>query len=152
MPSFGLSRSRVWSAFPVAAVFAPFVLAVRMSLLYRDVWCMLRSVAALTLCRSWCEGRVKACIWSRSSSGMVHHGGRRVACLGPVERAGGGVVGLAVYMTQKGGRGAIAPMSTRNVCSLGSLSKSVTASLAAASARSLPLMCVCALSFLMVVE
>ncbi len=83
---------------------------------------------------------------------MVHHGGRRVACLGPVESAGVGVVDLAVYMTQKGGRGAIAPMSTRNVCSIDSVSKSVTSSLAAASARSLPLMCVCALIFLMVVE
>jgi hypothetical protein len=75
-----------------------------------------------------------------------------VACLGPVESAGGGVVGLDVYMTHKGGPGAIAPMSTRNVCSLGRVSKSVTASLAAASARSLPLMCVCALIFFMVVE
>ncbi len=75
-----------------------------------------------------------------------------VACLSPVEIAGSGVVGLAVYMTQKGGRGAIAPMSTRNVCSLGSVSKSLTASLAVASARSLPLMCVCALIFMMVVE
>ncbi len=82
---------------------------------------------------------------------MVHHGGRRVACLGPVESAGGGVVGLAVYMTHKGGRGAMAPMSTRNVCAVGRVSKSATASLAAASARTLPLMCVCALIFLMVV-
>ena len=152
MPSFGVSRSRVCSAYPVAAECAPFVLACRMSLLYRDVWCMHRSVAALTFCRCWCDGRVKACIWSRSFSGIVHHGWRRVACLGPVESAGGGIVGLVGYMTQKGGRGAIAPMSTRNVCSLGSVSKSVTASLAVASARSLPLMCVCALIFLMVVE
>ena len=93
MPSFGLSRSRVWSTFLVFAVCAPFVLACRMSLLYRDVWCIQRSVAALTFCRNWCEGRVKACIWSLSFSGMVHHGGRRVACLGPVESSGGGVVG-----------------------------------------------------------
>ncbi len=115
VPSFGLTRSRVCNAFPEADVCAPFVLAFRMSLMYREVWCMQRNVAALTFCRSWCDGRVKACILSRSSSGMVHHGGRRVACLGPVESASGGVVGLAVYMTQKGGRGAIAPMSTRNV-------------------------------------
>ncbi len=83
----------------MAVVCAPFVLACSMSLLYREVWCMHRSVAALTFCRSWCDGRVKACIWSRSASGMFHHGGRRVACLGPVESAGVGVVGLAVYMT-----------------------------------------------------
>ena len=93
MPSVGFSLSRVWSAFPVFAVCAPFVLACRMSLLYRDVWCILRSVAALTFCRNWCEGRVKAYIWSLSFSGMVHHGGRRVACLDPVESSGGGVVG-----------------------------------------------------------
>ena len=89
---------------------------------------------------------MKAYMQSLSSSGMVHHGGRRVACLGPVESAGGGVVGLAVYMTQKGGRGAVAPMSTRIVCAGGSLSKSVTASFAAASARSLPRMFVWARS------
>ncbi len=33
-----------------------------------------------------------------------------MACLGPVARAGVGVVGSAVYMTQNGDRGAIAPI------------------------------------------
>ncbi len=79
---------------------------------------------------------MKACICSRSATGIVHHGGRRVEFLGPVARTVVVVVGLAVYMTQKGGRGAVAPMPTRIVCASGSLSKSVTASLAAASARS----------------
>ncbi len=87
---------------------------------------------------------MNACICRRSASGTVHHGGRRVEFLGPVASAGVGVVGLAVYMTHNGGRGAVAPISTRRVCSGGSLSKSVTASLAAVSTRSLPLICVCA--------
>ena len=113
---------------------------------------MLRSVAALTFCLSCCDGRVNACIWRRFASGIVHHGGRRVACRGPVERAGVGVGGSAVYMTQNGGRGAIAPISTRCVWSEGRVSKFVTASLAAASARSLPRMLVCALIFRRVVE
>ena len=73
---------------------------------------MLRRVAALPFCLNCCEGRVKACICKRSASGTVHHEGRRVACLGPVARAGMGVGGLAVYMTQNGGLGAIAPIST----------------------------------------
>ena len=83
---------------------------------------------------------MKTCIWRRSSSGIVYHGGKRVACRGLVAWAGGGVCGLVVYMTQNGGRGAIAPTSSRRVCSDGTVSKSVTASLAAASARSLPRM------------
>ncbi len=58
------------------------------------------------------EGRVKACIWRWSASEIVHHGGRSVACLGHVARDRAGVVGLAVYMTQNGRRGAIASMST----------------------------------------
>ncbi len=73
---------------------------------------MLRRVSALTfglICR---EVRVKACIWMRSTYGIVHHGGRRVASLGLVTRAAMGVDGLALYMTQNGGRGAIAPITT----------------------------------------
>jgi hypothetical protein len=77
---------------------------------------MLHRVAALTFCLNWWEGRVKACIWRRSASGIVHHGGRRVACLDLNASAGVGVVELAVYMTQNGGRGAIASVSTLNVC------------------------------------
>ena len=114
-PSLGFSLSRVWSESPVAAVRAPRSFALRTSLLYREVWCRLRRVAALTFFLSWAEGRVNACICRRSASGMVHHGGRRVELLGLVASAGVGVSGLDVYMTQNGGRGAIAPMSTRSV-------------------------------------
>jgi len=138
----------VWSDAPVVVVCAPWVRACRISLLYMEVWCMLLRVAALTFCLSWCEGRVKACMWRRYASGIVHHGGRRVACLGHVVSAGW----LAVYMTQNGGRGAIAPISTLIACSLGSVSYYVTGSLAAASAGSLPRMCVCALIFRSEVE
>ena len=63
-----------------------------------------------------------------------------------------GVSGSAVYMTQNGGRGAIAPISTLCVWSGGRVSKSVTASLAVASARSLPRTFVRALIFRRVVE
>ncbi len=122
MPSFGLLRNRVWSDIPVCALLALVAFACRMSLLYREVWCMLRSVAALTCLRNCIEGRVNACIWRRSASGIVHHGGRSVACLGPVARVGGGVAGLAVYMNQKGGRGAMDPTSTRRVFPLGRMS------------------------------
>ncbi len=114
-PSLGFSRSQVWSESPVAAVRAPRSFAFRTSLMYREVWCRLRRVAALTFCLSWAEGRVNACICRRSASGMVHHGGRRVEFLGPVASAGVGVAGLDMYMTQNGGRGAIAPISTRSV-------------------------------------
>jgi hypothetical protein len=54
---------------------------------------MLRRVVALTFSLSCCEGRVTACIWRRSASEIVHHGGRMVACFGPVSRAGVGVGG-----------------------------------------------------------
>jgi hypothetical protein len=113
---------------------------------------MLRRVAALTCCLNYCEGRGRACIWKRSASGIVHHGGRRVACLGPVARVGVGVGGLAVYKTQNGGRGAIAPIPTFSVLSWGRVSKSVIANLAGASTRSLPRMCGCGLIFRRVVE
>ena len=151
-PSLGFSRNRVWSEAPVEAMRAPWAFAFRTSLLYREVWRRLLRVAALTVCLNWFEGRVNACICMRSASGTVHHGGRRVEFLGLVASAGVGVVGLAVYMIQNGGRGVVAPISTRRVCSGGSLSKSVNASLAAASARSLPLTCVCALIFRREVE
>ncbi len=83
---------------------------------------MLRRAAALTFCLSWCEGRVKACIWRRSAFRIVHNGGRRVACLDLVASAGVGIVGLAACMTQNGGRGAIALVSTLIVCSRGRVS------------------------------
>ena len=145
--SFGFSRNRVWSEAPMEAMRAPWAFAFRTNLLYREVWWRLLMFAALTFCLNWFEGRVNACICRRSASGTVHHGGRRVEFLGPVASVGVGVVWLAVYMTQNGGRGVVAPISTRRVCFGGSLPKSVTASVAAASARSLPLICVCALIF-----
>ena len=151
-PSLGFSRNRVWSETQVEAMRAPWAFAFRTSLMYREVWWRLRRVAALAFCLNWFEGRVNAFICRRSASGMVHHDGRRVHFLGPAASAGVGVVGLAVYMTQNGGRGVVAPISTRRVCFGGSLSKSVTASLAAACARSLPLICVCALIFIRDVE
>jgi len=81
---------------------------------------------------------VKACIYRRSASGMVNHGRRSVAQLLLVDRAGSGGGGLAEYMTQCIGQGAVSPITTRSVCGGGSVSKCVTARLAAVSARSLP--------------
>ena len=78
-----------------------------------------------------------ACIWRRSVSGIVHHVWRRVACLGHVAGAGGGVIGLLVYMTQNWERGAIAPILIRRVWFCGKMSKPVTANLVAAFIRSL---------------
>ena len=117
MPSFGVSRSRVWSDAPVVVVCAPCVFASRLSLLYREFWYKLRKVAALTFCLICCYGRVKACIWRWSASGIVHQSGRSVASLGPVASAGVSVGGLLVYMTKNGGRGAFAPISALVVCS-----------------------------------
>ncbi len=142
-PSLGFSRNQVWSEAPMEVMRAPWAFTLRTSLMYREVWWRLLRVAALTFCLNWFEGRVDVCIRRRFASGMIHHGGRRVELLGPVASAGAGVVGLAAYMTPNGGRGAVAPISTRSVCSGGSMSKSVTASLDAASARSLPRICVC---------
>ena len=81
---------------------------------------------------------MKACICRRSASGLAHQGRRRVAQSVPVEQAGIGDCGLAVYMTQWVGRGVVSPISTRSVCDGGSVSKCVTTNLAATSARSLP--------------
>jgi len=60
--------------------------------------------------------------------------------------------GVAVYMTQCCGRGATSPMSTRNLLFGGRVSKLRTAILAAAPARSLPRMLVCALILCKVVR
>ena len=60
--------------------------------------------------------------------------------------------GSAVYMTQNGGREAIAPISTLSDWSGGRVSKFVTASLVDASAMSLPRMFVRALIFRRVME
>ena len=56
------------------------------------------------------EVLVEACMHRLSSSGMVHHGGRRVAECGPLASEIGGVDGLLVYMTQNGGLSACFPM------------------------------------------
>jgi hypothetical protein len=76
---------------------------------------------------------------------MVHHALMVLAGVVRVSGATRGGGGVAVYIIQYRGRGAISPMSTRNVWSGGSESKLRTANLAAASARSLPRMFVCAL-------
>ena len=75
-----------------------------------------------------------------SSSGMVHHGGRRVAECGHVASEIGGVVGLLVYMTQNGGLSACSPMVIVSFWCSGISSKEVTTNLAAASVSSFPRM------------
>jgi hypothetical protein len=85
---------------------------------------------------------VKACMHRLSSSGMAHHGGRRVAECGLVASEIGGMVGLLVYMTQNGGLSACFPMVIVSFLCSGIFSKEVTTNLAAASARSLPRMLV----------
>ena len=85
---------------------------------------------------------MKACMHRLSSSGMVHHGGRRVAECGPVASKIGGVVGLLVYMTQNGGLSACFPMVIVSFGCSGISLEEVTTSLATASARSLPRMLV----------
>ena len=80
---------------------------------------------------------------SLSFSGMVHHGWRSVAERGPVANWMGGVSGVLVYMTQYGGRSACLPIVTVSCWLAGMLFQSATTLLAAASARSLPLMFVC---------
>ena len=81
---------------------------------------------------------MKACICRRSASGIGHRGREGVARFVPVDRAGVGASGFTVYITPCVGRGDISPTSTRIVYVGGSVPKCVTASLATASARSLP--------------
>ena len=82
---------------------APRSFALRMSRMsQRDMWCKLRRFAFLTLRRIWSEVLVKASMHRLSSSGMVHHGGRRVAECGPIASETGGVVGLLMYTTRNG--------------------------------------------------
>ena len=73
------------------------------------------------------------------------HERQRVAQVVPMDWAGTGDDSLDVYTTEWVGRGVVPPISTRNVCDGGSVSNCVTASLAAASARSLPRILVWAL-------
>ena len=86
---------------------------------------------------------MKACMHSLSSSGMVHHSWRSVAESGHVANRMEDVGGVLVYITQYGGRSACRPMVTVSFWFLGMPSQSATFLLAAASARSLPLMFVC---------
>ena len=88
---------------------------------------------------------MKACMHSLSSSGMVHQGWRIVAESGHVANRMGGVGGVLVYITQYGGRSACRPIVTLSFWLAGMPSQSATTLLAAASARSLPLMFVCPL-------
>ena len=86
---------------------------------------------------------MKACMHSLSSSGMVHQGWRSVVESGLVANRMGGVSGVFVYITQYGGRSAYRAIVTVSFLFLGMPSLSATTLLAAASARSLPLMFVC---------
>ena len=112
------------------------------------MWCKLRRVAFLTLRHVWLEVLVKACMHRVSSSGMVHHGGRRVVECGPVASEIGGVVGLLVYMTQNGGLSTCFSIVIVSFWRSGISSKEVTTNSAAAPARSLPRMIVCPLILL----
>ncbi len=80
---------------------------------------------------------------SLSSSEMVHQGWRSAAESGPMANRMGGVGGVLVYITHYGGRSACRPMVTVSFWFSGMPSQSATTLLAAASARSLPLMFVC---------
>ena len=82
---------------------------------------------------------------SLSYSGIVHHSGRSVAECGPVAREMGDVGGLSVYITQHSGLSAYLPIVTVTFWWSGMSLNVVTTRLAAASARSLPLMFACPL-------
>ena len=79
---------------------------------------------------------------SLSSSGMVHQGCRSVAESGPVANWMGGEGG-GVYIIQYVGRSACRPMVTVRFWCSGMSSQLETTLLAAVSAKSLPLVCVC---------
>ena len=149
MPSPGLRLIREWMYLPSWAVRTPLAIARSSNLLYREVCKRLRRRTGLTSFLSCLEGRVKALMCRRSSSGMVHHGVLSVIVCDPTAAFAGGVAGE--YITQKGGPGAIAPRVTEIFISLGSSSNCRTESLAAASASSLPITLVWARTFLNVV-
>ena len=88
---------------------------------------------------------MKACMHRLSSSGIAHHGGRRVAEYGPVASEIGKVVGMLVYMTQNFGLSACFPMVIVSFWFSRISSKEVNTNLAAAFARSLPRMLACPL-------
>ncbi len=81
----------------------PWTFALRISRLYRDVWCKLRRVASLTLRRSWLKVLVYTCTHFLSFSGMIHHGGRKVVACWPVASEISGMMGLRAYVSQNGG-------------------------------------------------
>ncbi len=83
---------------------------------------------------------MKACMHSLSSFGKVNQGWRSVAESGPMANRMGCVGGVLVYITQDGGRSAFRPVVTASFWFSGMLSQSASTLLAAASARSLPLM------------
>ncbi len=132
-----------WRAVPTLAVRAPRALALRIRLMYNEVWWRLLSVAARNFCLSCLEGRVKACMHSLSSFGMVHQGWRSVAESGLLTNRMGGVAGVLVYITQYGGRSACRQRVTASFWFSGMPSQSATTLLTAVSARSLPVMFVC---------
>ena len=68
-----------------------------------------------TLCRSWLEGLVKACMHCLFASGIIHQGRRNVAECGPLESGFGGVMGLLVYVTQYVGLSACLAMLTVSI-------------------------------------
>jgi len=74
------------------------------------------------------------------SSGMVHHGGYRVAECAHVASEIGRVMGLLVYMTKKGGLSACFLEVVVSLWCSGIFSKEVKINLAAVSARLLPRM------------
>ncbi len=98
------------------------------------------------------DGLVKACMQSLSSLGIVLQDDRSAADCGSVAREMGDVGGLSVYITQNSGRSACLPMVIVTFWYPGMASNDVTTRFAAVSARSLPLILVCPLIFLVLWE
>ncbi len=92
---------------------------------------------------------MKACMQHLPSSGMVHHGGRRVAECGEDDWWGDGVIG--VHGPKWWSFNLLSNGDCAFLCS-GISSKEVTNNLAAASARSLPRIFVCSLILFSAVE
>ena len=96
---------------------------------------MLRRSTCLTLCLSYCEGRMKACICKCSLFEIDHNGWRSVATRVLVPKCVGGGGGVKMYMTQCGVRGATSPTATFSFCDSGRESYCVMACLAAVLTR-----------------
>jgi hypothetical protein len=88
---------------------------------------------------------MNACMHSLPFSGMVHQGRRSVVESGHVANWMGGAGDVLVYITQYGGRSACRPIVMVSFWCSGMSSHAETTLLAAASARSLPLMFACPL-------